>query len=456
MKTRIYLSLVLLPALICLGCADRETALLKRMNDSVAAIPIIDSHEHLGPESSRIGRNIGLMSLLPTWEQDQMRENLVGLNPGNGPGRLPSDIDEQWKLAAPYFERIHNTAGQKVLIRACRDLFGIDDFSAETYRDVMEAFNRANRPGRYDEVLRGKAGIELIIADVWNWTGEDIPPYDPTLFRNVVRLDDFIFKQYWRDWEVWKSIDNVQERTGIQIKNLTDWERALEIAFLDSKKRGFVAIKTAIAYMRTLGFDHVERRDAAAAFGRMLKYRGVKGRPLPPDRKLLEDYCFGLIADGCVRHGLPLQIHTGLFADNRRDIRNSNPANLIPFIIRHRETRFVLMHSGYPYGGELLAMAKTLPNVNIDMCWTYLISPTYGARLLDEAIETVPADKLIAFGGDSGLPEIAYGHAVIARETLAKVLADKVIDGYWSETEALEYARAVLHDNAIKIFNLKL
>ncbi len=101
-------------------------------------------------------------------------------------------------------------------------------------------------------------------------------------------------------------------------------------------------------------------------------------------------------------------------------------------------------------------MAKNLPNVTIDMSWAYIISPTFAHRFLNEAIETVPADKILAFGGDYEVPEGAYAHAMLCREVVAKVLTDKVNEGYWSEAEALRFARAILRENAIRTFRLGL
>jgi len=37
---------------------------------------------------------------------------------------------------------------------------------------------------------------------------------------------------------------------------------------------------------------------------------------------------------------------------------------------------------------------------------------------------------------------------------VSKVLAGKVADGYWSEAEALAYARGLLRENAIRVFKL--
>lgn len=51
-------------------------------------------------------------------------------------------------------------------------------------------------------------------------------------------------------------------------------------------------------------------------------------------------------------------------------------------------------------------------------------------------------------------PEGSYGHAVLCREVVSKVLADKVTAAYWSEEEALRFARAVLRENALRVFKL--
>jgi len=248
----------------------------------------------------------------------------------------------------------------------------------------------------------------------------------------------------------------VQKTWGVEIRTLADWEKALDQAFQKALEWGYVGVKSGVAYNRTLCFEEVERSDAEAVFDRLLSNKDLANSLDWREKKALSDYMFARIAEACARYDLPFQIHTGFFYDTWRDVSQADPTNLAAFIIRHKDTRFVLMHCGYPYGGELLAMAKNLPNVTIDMCWIYIISPSFAARFLNEAIETVPRDKLLAFGGDYLMPEGTYGHAMLCREIVSKVLADKVLAGYWSEEEALAYAHAVLRDNPIRVFKLEL
>jgi predicted TIM-barrel fold metal-dependent hydrolase len=174
------------------------------------------------------------------------------------------------------------------------------------------------------------------------------------------------------------------------------------------------------------------------------------------EKKPVQDWMFDRIAKGCARRDLAFQIHTGFFYDTWRDVTQANPTNLTPLVMRNPDTRFVLMHCGYPYGRELLAMAKNLPNVYTDMCWIYIISPSFAYDFLNEAIETLPADKVLGFGGDYVIPEGSYGHAKLCRRIVADVLADKVVDGYWSEDEAVAYAQKILRENPIDVFKLEL
>ncbi len=56
--------------------------------------------------------------------------------------------------------------------------------------------------------------------------------------------------------------------------------------------------------------------------------------------------------------------------------------------------------------------------------------------------------------GDYIIVEEAYGHSRIARENIARVLAEKVEEKYLTEEEALQVGKCLLHDNPKKLFNL--
>lgn len=71
-------------------------------------------------------------------------------------------------------------------------------------------------------------------------------------------------------------------------------------------------------------------------------------------------------------------------------------------------------------------MAKTSPNVNLNMSWIHIISPTGVQYGLNEWLLMVPINKILAFGGDLQFVEHVCGHLKIARENVAQVLAEMV------------------------------
>jgi predicted TIM-barrel fold metal-dependent hydrolase len=217
---------------------------------------------------------------------------------------------------------------------------------------------------------------------------------------------------------------------------------------------GAVGIKIGIAYRRTIKFEKVPRLDAERVFSRLFTHLGEG--PSWDEAHPLQDYMFHEIIRAGVERGLPIQIHTGLQEGNGNVLENSNPQLLTNLCLEYGKARFDLFHGGYPFMGEALALAKNFGCVWLDLCWLYIISPTAAARMLHEAIETLPSNKIFAFGGDFIIPEGAYGHSVMARRVVSRVLTEKVEDGYLTENEAVALARRILRENAAEFFRLKL
>ena len=152
--------------------------------------------------------------------------------------------------------------------------------------------------------------------------------------------------------------------------------------------------------------------------------------------------------------GFPSRFSTGLHAGSNH-IANSNPAHLTSLLLRHRNTRFVLFHGGFPYMGELAAVVKTFPNAYLDLCWMPMIAPTSAKLWLHQWLDAVPINKIFAFGGDTQTPEESYGHLLLTRRLIAEVLAEKVLAGSLSEADAAFVAARILRENAIEFYRLQ-
>jgi predicted TIM-barrel fold metal-dependent hydrolase len=117
------------------------------------------------------------------------------------------------------------------------------------------------------------------------------------------------------------------------------------------------------------------------------------------------------------------------------------------------DVRFVLMHMGYPYQDEYIALAKHFTNVYVDLSFAWILSPLATARFVGEFLTAAPAVKLLAFGGDYRIIEPVVGHARLARTCLARALSHTVESGLFREDEALNLIEPLMRNNALTLFS---
>lgn len=214
-----------------------------------------------------------------------------------------------------------------------------------------------------------------------------------------------------------------------------------------------VKAKVFVAYYRPLNFEKVNYDDAKKVF--RLLINGEEDHVISfKDAKPLQDYMLHRLLDLAKEYDMPVAFHTGVQAGMGKLLGNTDPTLLTNLFSEYPEIKFVLYNGSYPFGGELSALAKNYRNVYIDMNWTYSISPTYAERYLNEWLETVPASKLMAFGGDCMAVENTYSELKVAKRIISNVLGNKVRDGYFSEQDAKVVAKVILFDNASGLFNL--
>lgn len=394
--------------------------------DQTEALEIVSSHEHLLSEEERYALKPGLFTLLSHYAADDLRS--AGLK---GEPKSWADIEPWWR-------HVRGTGyGQAVRI-AIRDIYGVGDLNGQTARLLDERIASANRPGLYERVLKRMARIRYAVLDDY-WRGEPVRP-DPRFFVLARKLDWFCTVRQASD------VRRMEEVTGVAIGGVAGLKRAMERRLQQSLEAGLVAIKTTLAYSRPLEFAAVEEREAQQDFDLLMK----SPQAAPPRR--LSDHMFHHALALATDHGLPVQVHTGTLAGNRGMLDHTRPGLLNPLFLRYPRVTFDLFHTGWPWTGEVAALAKMFPNVTADFCWMWVLSPAGARRALDEMLETVPANKILGFGGDYRYAELTYAHARMARAGIAEVLAAKAARGWCSAAQAVETARLLLADNAARLF----
>jgi len=132
------------------------------------------------------------------------------------------------------------------------------------------------------------------------------------------------------------------------------------------------------------------------------------------------------------QHHLPVKLHCGYYVGSgRRPLVRVRPnaADLCPLLADFPNVRFVLMHIGYPYQDEYIALAKHYPNAHIDLCWAWAVDPYSTMDFVRRVVHAVPASKLFAFGGDTFWPSAAAAYATQARHWLTRALHAEVEAG---------------------------
>ncbi|HUJ21715.1 MAG TPA: hypothetical protein VLX58_09355 [Bryobacteraceae bacterium] len=224
------------------------------------------------------------------------------------------------------------------------------------------------------------------------------------------------------------------------------------------KQQGAVALKFEAAYLRPLDFNPVAEADAAAAYARYIH----GGEPPEADYRKLQDFLFRQIALEAGRLGLAIHIHSAPGCGDYFLERGANPTLLEgafndPAL---RKTNFVIIHGGWPYTKEVAALFQK-PNVYADFSFTDLaLYPRALAGVLRDWLESYPEKVLFGTDASPGPPELSWEEtgwlaARTARQALGIALTSMIKDGEISRDRAIEIARMVLRENAVKLYGFK-
>jgi hypothetical protein len=231
---------------------------------------------------------------------------------------------------------------------------------------------------------------------------------------------------------------------------------------LESQKRaGAVAIKFEVAYLRSLDFGPATQEEAASIYARSAN--GVT--PDTAQYRHLQDFLFRYVSAEAGRLGLPVHIHTGAGCGSYFYLSGANPMLLESALndASLRKTNFVLLHAGAVAYTPAIGYLVMKPNVYADISQqTWMETPQHLATSLRYWLEWYP-EKLL-FGTDlwpNGVPEldweeIGWQTNDTARRALGLALTGMMRDGEITRAQAVEFARAVLRENAVKLYRLSV
>jgi uncharacterized protein len=416
---------------------DIETGI----NKELAEMDVIDCHEHLGPEETRTSQPVDVFTLF-SFESYTGRDLASAGMDADSYGKLLNNripLEERWKLFSRYWEVIRHTSYSRSILEAVRGIYGFDDITKDNYIQISESMQKNNNSGIYKRILQEKCGIQKCLNDV---SSLDV---DPELFIPLIRV------LMW-DVDGRENLFYPDFAPGAVINSLDNYLDTAKEYIAASQKLGAVGLK-----MAAIPFQHPDRKKAESCFktlkdGRVDRIAKAHNFPNYYCSSPLRDYIVNELISYAGKLDMVVAVHTGYWGD----FRNLQPSNIIPIIQEHPEVRFDIFHLGYPYVRETLMLGKGFHNVWLNFCWTHIISQRTAIDALDEAIDLVPSNKILAFGGDysARVIELVYGHLVMARENIAKVLSRRIKNGSIKEDKAINLAKQWFWDNPVKLYRL--
>ena len=377
-----------------------------------------------------------------------VRPTAAGEAPDDGYDALPVE-----NLAASMDPVRFRPNGNPLIAKAGQALFNGDKAGA------MKSWG-----ANYAATVLDKAGIDRMVAnrmsmgpglpaDRFPWAGYVdalMYPFPTTML--AVNSD----RKAFFDLEA-KHLDLYRKDAGVIAVSLDEYLGTIATATLERhKKGGAIAEKFEMAYLRTLAVGDPGKAEAERAWR--------SGASNAADYRILQDFLFRYIATECGRLGMAVHIHTGMGGGGYFDVAGSNPGNLEPLLNDPalRRTRFVMLHGGWPYSAQAAALL-TKPNAYIDVSGQGLIlAPSEIAQGLRAWLEIAP--EKVLFGTDAypmapaagmGWEETAWAATEAVRQALGIALTAMVNEGSVTRDRAVEIARLVMRDNAVKLYGLK-
>jgi uncharacterized protein len=208
------------------------------------------------------------------------------------------------------------------------------------------------------------------------------------------------------------------------------------------RKKGSVGIKF---------FPHVfiEPNDSLVALKQL---EDIKNGAAFNQRSTLARYIYEKQIDIATKNKMVVAIHLGVWAN----LTDKTPSILFNIVEKHTDATFDVYHMGIPFIRETAFLGKNYPNVFLNMCWAHSVSESMVLNSLDEWIDIVPTNKIIAFGGDViTLPQHAVGMLEVAKQNICLGLARRIERNRMTITSAKKILNDWFYDNPARVYGLK-
>ena len=424
-------------------------------------MPAIDCHEHLRfghmYDKSTLTENTfdfpgDLSAMLQApyvcfWMPDELR-NPIFWEP------IPLDTTEKRQLAIDSLPRIKKEAPSVYranLTVPFADLYDydIDQLNLDDWEDLNARIvqNYADGPWQWFDKLCTKLHVERIVKintspgyyDTWLPTlSEADRQIEQRLFVCTLNIDVFMRCRPNLGQKTDETFNRLAKRYGCDLDSFEDYLELVSHCFDWFAGTPAVAFKTGMT-----GYRHFDDPPVAIGRGPELYKAKFEG----DDKRDWHSLMFGVASQQAGRVGLPFGIHNGF------DAPGHNSIDLEPVIADNPDTTFIIIHDSYPHYRDAATLAQRCANVDIDLTWVAVRDFSGAVDAYEHLLANVPGDRL-TFGADAHYPETFYGMWVVHLEAIAAALSRLIQRDGWTPDKALDSARRLLYDNALRLYSL--
>lgn len=266
--------------------------------------------------------------------------------------------------------------------------------------------------------------------------------------------------------------DELKPIAGVRVENVLRLEPLLEQLILQSstfhalheafvvslenlRAKGYISLKSIIAYRAGLQIQPATRDDARAEFPALQERAARDGKLRLASRPFL-DYFIPLAVEIAALQQFPIQFHTG-FGDPDQDLAKSNAAFLRPLFEgeKYRDAKIVLLHASYPYARTLAYLASVYPNVYADFGLAIPFVAGDARAVVRELLGLAPATKVLYSSDAFHIPELYWLGAKLGRRALGDVLDEYIAEDLITPDSARDMSELILWKNAARVYEME-
>jgi glucuronate isomerase len=407
-------------------------------------IEIIDIHNHLNPQALSLSNYEDVIfyhyiktELASAGMSYKYLEEFKGI--------------EKLKVALQYMKYLRNTSTFWSLIKILKNLYEFEDIEINEKNwikiiDLLES--KKNDETWAKNILKNKAYVKKSLL-TFNPL-EKIPEYDKEIFKGGLRMDPIIpniNKQ---------NLNRLEEITNIDVKTPTDLIEMLS-KLIKIFSNHIVAVTVNIQPDDDFLKASINEKEISPYIS-ILKETGILDIN---GRRIFSSFMLNQLLELCKEYNLVVQFMLGV----KRPVPGASPPDyaitifnsqqlldIATLFAKYPEVNFDIFIADSLLNHPITVIAKNYPSVFLSGYWWYSMYPEIIRSYLKIRLQMLPYNKIGGFFSDAYVADWVYGKAILAKRQIAHILTEMIMEEYISMDLAIDIAKALLYENAERIY----